>query len=138
LPNGYVNWDCAEALDLDGLLRDIRKIKQQMTRKFLVVEGHLLFSRQDLIAEFDECILLDLDLQTLLERRQGREFPCSDGTMFTDPPEYVEKVVYPAHVRYNRKYAESNTKKNVFIIDSAKHDLSAIIQIIKNRFFTVC
>lgn len=134
LENGVANWDCAAALDFDTMIKDIQRIKNESKYDMLLVEGHLLFCHTQLVAHFDELILLDLGLETMVARREGRVYPCSDGSMFIDPPGYLEQVVFAAHVQINRRFAEENREK-VLVIDSDKNDLQKVFAMILPLFF---
>lgn len=118
----YRDWDCHEALDLVRFHSDISAKKAELTNWLacnhsndgvciLIVEGFLLFPtlQQE---TFDLSILLHIELQDLLQRRSMRIYPSTSTTttnnnteeFWTDPPGYVEEVVYRNYLKYHDRF----------------------------------
>ena len=83
-----------------SILSDIIK-QHHSTRKIAIIEGFLLFSEEmrDIRNMLDIKIFLQLDLQTIKERRQARKGYVTIEGFWEDPPDYVEDIVWPNYVK---------------------------------------
>ncbi|KAI8834743.1 P-loop containing nucleoside triphosphate hydrolase protein [Chytriomyces cf. hyalinus JEL632] len=119
------------------------------TRIFLV-DGFLMMSDPDVMAQLDYVLFLHSDYQILKERREARfSYVTLEGT-WQDPPGYFDDIVYPAYVEYNARVLDplkqnegsgvkSNVRKveldlasrslSVFCIDSGKVGISEMVRL---------
>ncbi|KAJ3234310.1 ribosylnicotinamide kinase [Chytriomyces hyalinus] len=115
------------------------------TRIFLV-DGFLMMSDPDVMAQLDYVLFLHSDYEILKERREARfSYVTLEGT-WQDPPGYFDDIVYPAYVEYNARVLDALNKNegsgvrkvgldlgsrslDVFCIDSGKVGISEMVRL---------
>ncbi|KAK6091059.1 ribosylnicotinamide kinase, variant 2 [Batrachochytrium dendrobatidis] len=70
--------------------------------RLVFVDGFLLFTDPQVIAEFDAGFFLKASFNTLVERRNRREPYITIEGSWVDPPGYFEDLVWPAYLENNR------------------------------------
>lgn len=81
----------------------------------LIVEGFLLYFNAELQAQLDVRFFLRISKDLMQKRRLGRkDYVLNDGSVWTDPPDYFEQVVWPSYVEGN-----SGLFKNADVIHGA-------------------
>lgn len=75
----------------------------------LLVEGFLLYFDAQLRQQYDVRIYLRISGETMLQRRIARSnYILDDGTVWSDPPGYFEKIVWPSYVEANARMFENH------------------------------
>jgi uridine kinase len=131
--HGMANWDHPDAIDFDGILKDLMTLKNGkditvMTksakynpdyekkgriphtlkaRNIIIVEGYMVLTDSRIRDFFDYKIYLDLNFDERMSRR----------TKFIDP-EYTRKILLPMH----KEYVETSKKYADIVIDIGKYD----------------
>ena len=95
----------------------------------ILVEGFLLFNNDSLTHLFDRQYLMHVELEHLLERRNGRMYELKDAKdtdFWIDPPGYVEEVVYPMYLHHHRHFIQASSQNNMTVLNSSLHDLETL------------
>jgi nicotinamide/nicotinate riboside kinase len=75
---------------------------------FVIVEGILLYHEQNVEDQFHLKVVLTAEESVLKERRYARKgYATNDGDVWTDPPGYWERLVWPNHVQYFKTPADA-------------------------------
>ncbi|KXN90122.1 Nicotinamide riboside kinase [Leucoagaricus sp. SymC.cos] len=109
----------------DSWVAEFQKIKDERetgeastTVVWALVDGFLLYWHKDVIAELDVRIMLRVPHDVLKKRRHERHGYHTavqsdpEGTLWRDPPNYWEQIVYPAYLEAHRE---------VFINEDVEH-----------------
>jgi len=73
-----------------------------------LVDGFLLYWNLEVIEQLDVRIYLRVPHDVLRQRRHERHgYHTAEGTLWRDPPQYWEQIVYPAYVDANREVFEN-------------------------------
>jgi len=91
--NGFVKWDCVQAVDFKALIKDVNCALKKY--EIIIVEGTLIFMNKDLNQLFMKRFFLNLDFEEAQKRRKERIY---------DPPDVdglFEKHVWPEYVKCN-------------------------------------
>lgn len=109
----HFNWDCLESLDMDKLVKDVRKytntiaekdsldVKGDDRRKVLIVEGILVFNRSELTDLCDLRYYLTLTRDQCWARRQMRIYDPPD------PPGYFQQCTWPMYAEHREQVKNS-------------------------------
>ena len=71
-------------------------------KKLVFIDGFMLFHNPDLIKLFDIELLFHASLSTLKKRRESRGGYTTVEGFWVDPPNYFEKIVWPAFVNSHK------------------------------------
>ena len=113
------NWEIPEVISWDDLIEDIENPKYTidfMKRKYIVVEGFLLF-KQPLCYQFDKSIFISISKEEAKKRRMETK---------PVPEEYYEDLVWPNFLRNNHHLAKMKLNKDkmlggdILVLDSTK------------------
>ncbi|KAG9087636.1 ribosylnicotinamide kinase [Ceratobasidium sp. UAMH 11750] len=75
------------------------RMRQGVKIEWRIVEGFLLYYEPEITQALDLSMFLRSPERVLKRRRQEREYVCSDGTPWVDPPGYWDQITYPAYIR---------------------------------------
>ncbi|XP_076105253.1 nicotinamide riboside kinase 1-like isoform X1 [Mytilus galloprovincialis] len=112
------NWEVFSSLDMDSMVRDVKKIKEiwmeevQDKPSILLVEGFTIFNYGPLNELFDKRYFLVTSKETCEQRRLTRDYNPPDV------PGYFDKVVWP---HYIQAYSEIMERDDINFI---KEDMS--------------
>ena len=113
------NWEIPEVISWDDLIEDIENPKYTidfMKRKYIVVEGFLLF-KQPLCYKFDKSIFISISKEEAKKRRMETK---------PVPEEYYEDLVWPNFLRNNHHLAKMKLNRDkmlggdILVLDSTK------------------
>ena len=113
------NWEIPEVISWDDLIEDIENPKYTidfMKRKYIVVEGFLLF-KQPLCYKFDKSIFIWISKEEAKKRRMETK---------PVPEEYYEDLVWPNFLRNNHHLAKMKLNRDkmlggdILVLDSTK------------------
>ncbi|TFK44477.1 P-loop containing nucleoside triphosphate hydrolase protein [Crucibulum laeve] len=108
-----------------------------------LVDGFLLYWHKDVIDQLDVRIMLRVPEPVLKKRRHDRHGYHTavqsdpEGTMWRDPPEYWEKIVYPAYVdAYRDVFVDGDIEqgqpgskvKNLLLLESLKMGMGEAVE----------
>ncbi|OBA18417.1 uncharacterized protein OGAPODRAFT_91905 [Ogataea polymorpha] len=104
-----------------------RKIKETVGHlslpRIVFIDGFLLYHDREILDLLDVCLFYKTDYDTLKNRRQNRQYTIDNG-IWTDPPGYFEKIVWPqyyknhTHLFENAYDNEQQLKENTAKINS--------------------
>ncbi|KAJ7072558.1 P-loop containing nucleoside triphosphate hydrolase protein [Mycena amicta] len=78
-----------------------------------LVDGFLLYWHPEVIEQLDVRIFLRVPHNVLRDRRHARHgYHTAEGSLWRDPPNYWEQIVYPAYVDANRDVFENGDVEN--------------------------
>ncbi|KAH7883127.1 hypothetical protein F5I97DRAFT_1960381 [Phlebopus sp. FC_14] len=103
-----------------------------------LVDGFLLYWDQDVAAQLDVCIFLRVPHDELKKRRHERhDWYTTEGTLWHDPPQYWEQVVYPAFLEAHRDLFENGdveqgkpsgvTVKELMVLETARMETTDVV-----------
>ena len=113
------NWEIPEVISWDDLIEDIENPKYTidfMKRKYIVVEGFLLF-KQPLCYKFDKSIFISISKEEAKKRRMETK---------PVPEEYYEDLIWPNFLRNNHHLAKMKLNRDkmlggdILVLDSTK------------------
>ncbi|KAJ3303396.1 ribosylnicotinamide kinase [Kappamyces sp. JEL0829] len=85
------------------------RLAQRGVTRLVLVDGFLLYTHPDTVAQLDVKILLQADYHTLKSRREARfSYKTIEG-MWEDPPEYFDHCVWPEYVKNHAVAASSGS-----------------------------
>lgn len=142
--HGMKNWDHPEAIDFEGLLRDLRLLKNgqdvkvmtksakhnpeyeksgriphvMKAKKIVIVEGYMALTDERIRKLYDFTVFLDLHADERMKRR----------TKFINP-EYTEKILLPMH----KEYVESAKQFANIVINIEKHNNKEVQELVLNQ-----
>jgi uridine kinase len=140
-----IEWERPESLRIDKLIECLKNIKQGksikipskrcteifdkeiLPKKFILVDGFLLFTNFDLLKLFDYKIFIDISDGEILDRRLKRK----ENDSFLDTLNYIKEKIIPISKEY-----EDQQKQNADLIISSEHSFDAIYELIKNKIFS--
>ncbi|KAI5118192.1 hypothetical protein M0805_005547 [Coniferiporia weirii] len=86
--------------------RDIVKNYEEKGEKVIwgLVDGFLLYWDKEVFESLDARIFLRVRHDVLKKRRHERHgYHTAEGTLWRDPPQYFEQIVYPAYIRAHER-----------------------------------
>ena len=142
--HGVRNWDHPEAIDFEGLLRDLKLLKndkdvQVMTKsakhnpeyeksgriphiikvkKIVIIEGYMALIDERIRELYDFSVFLNLHADERMKRR----------TKFINP-DYIEKILLPMH----KEYIEPTKKFADIVIDIEKYNNKEVQELVLNQ-----
>ncbi|KAK2467856.1 hypothetical protein APHAL10511_000151 [Amanita phalloides] len=74
---------------------------------WVIVDGFLLYWDTEVVEQLDTRILLRVPYDVLKQRRHERHgYHTAEGSLWRDPPDYFDHIVYPAYVDAHRDMLE--------------------------------
>ncbi|XP_074604657.1 nicotinamide riboside kinase 1 isoform X2 [Brevipalpus obovatus] len=89
----HQNWEATESIDWKALDNKIISVASQMSKGFLMVEGHLLFNYAFYTLPFDYKFFLTLDERECSKRRAERVY------IPADPEGYFDECIWPMYIQ---------------------------------------
>ncbi|KAH7912288.1 P-loop containing nucleoside triphosphate hydrolase protein [Hygrophoropsis aurantiaca] len=115
---------------LHAEFKHITEEKEKLGEKIIwgILDGFLLYWHQEVIDELDARIFLRVPHDVLKKRREERQIyftaeSASEGTMWKDPPQYWEHIVYPAYVDAHAPMFENGDVENGNYVDGTVRGL---------------
>ncbi|KAG2007426.1 hypothetical protein CC2G_015122 [Coprinopsis cinerea AmutBmut pab1-1] len=66
---------------------------------WILVDGFLLFWDERIVSNLDVKVFIRVSEGVARERRESRSYYTPEGEVWKDPPQYWEKIVWPAYIR---------------------------------------
>ncbi len=95
----HIDWEIPEAVDYAGIIDAIKKYSDQFEN--IIVEGILIFANEALNSMFNRRILLILDEQTFLKRK-------NNDLRWGQEPEWYVQHIWDSHLKYGYPNQESD------------------------------
>ncbi|KAH3676168.1 hypothetical protein WICMUC_002190 [Wickerhamomyces mucosus] len=95
--------------------------------RIVFVDGFMLFNSREVIKKLDSKIFITAHYQTLKSRRERRLGYQTQETFWEDPPDYFDKIVFPAYSKTHGYLFENNdVNKSLSAHLSAKFRIHAV------------
>ncbi|KAF9564775.1 P-loop containing nucleoside triphosphate hydrolase protein [Agrocybe pediades] len=125
-------------------IAEFERLKQQLEARrheriiWGLVDGFLLYWNKDVIEQLDVRIMLRVPHDVLKQRRHERHgYHTAEGSLWRDPPNYWETIVYPAYVEAHRDAFENgdvehgkptNKVENLILLESLDISMTEAVE----------
>lgn len=103
---GVPEFDDIKSLNMDLIIKTIKEEKLDEDNDFIIVEGSMIFVDSKIVDQCDLVFFIELDVKTVAARRSLRKYK------IPDPPNFIEKYVWPKHVIHLAEFERNNKNKN--------------------------
>ncbi|KIJ50589.1 hypothetical protein M422DRAFT_159487 [Sphaerobolus stellatus SS14] len=99
-------------IESEKLVRDhLEKYGERIV--WAIVDGFLMYWDERVISNLDLHVLMRVPVSVLKQRRHERHgYHTAEGSLWRDPPNYWEQIVYPAYVRAHQHLFEGGDVEN--------------------------
>lgn len=117
---------------ISGLRKRSEEMIQDYTRThkerlvFMIVDGFLMFWDERIVRDMDVRVFIRVPEDIARARRGSRSYYTPEGETWTDPPQYWEKIVWPAYINAHKHLFENDDIKAPTLSAKAK-DLDLIL-----------
>eukprot|EP00158_Paraphelidium_tribonemae_P003766 Partr_v1_DN26356_c1_g1_i1_m43472 putative nicotinamide riboside kinase len=121
---GLQNWDCPAAIRSSDFRAAVIGEMEALDQNggVLIVEGFFLFADDRLVELFDISFLLHVSLDEMQRRRRGRVYEIEENVEYwTDPPLYVESVVYPGYMEHHSHFLRASDTSGGGVLKHPSH-----------------
>jgi len=128
---GVPEFDDPSSLNMEALTDAIDNCKKSGNHDFLIVEGSMVFTNLYVVSSCDISFFIELNCEQVSARRSLRKYD------IPDPPQFIEKYVWPKHVKHLAEYEEMKKGQDwsVVLLDGSfkKHEIVDFVAVLMEQ-----
>ncbi|PPR01343.1 hypothetical protein CVT24_006321 [Panaeolus cyanescens] len=111
---------------------------------WVIVDGFLLYWDERIVSTLDVKAFIRVAEDVARARREARSYYSPEGNTWTDPPQYWEKIVWPAYLKAHKHMFEnedvlsgSPKSSELLLFESAKIDMADMVNTVMEKVLEV-